>query len=365
MIGPGHAEKFINLTDTPANYVGQSGKFPVVNPEEDGLDFEKVESSISIFFDNFDARFFGELGLPDLQAWTIFVFGPATVDLVPDVVFGFTKNVVKLNDDVSDGLVKVEKVLTTDDWLNIEEFGASYGGVSRLDTDDGISVFSGLQANSNENPLGTGHRRYGIYFKKSGDFLNIEEVRSGYNITFDGVDDRQLILFDAWFKWEVVIPPNLAAAIVYINGIETLTINFLLNTGGLGTSALIGSGSTGGVDLISYHDNFGVTIYQESPDKLLSAENMAIDRITIIIPPGQRDYIITLPDDNPRGIGDGIDLLANNIGGSVTLASQDLNAPQVLFNGLSSILIDITKYKEIYFTNIVDNGNVYQTSGAI
>lgn len=317
--------------------------------------------AVSELFANFNVRFFGELGLPNLQTWNVFASGSATVDLVSDTVFGEVKDVVKINDNVSNGLAQVEKALTALDWLNIEEFGASYGGVCRLDTDDGSGgFFSGLQADGPENPINAEHRRYAIYFKKDGDYLNIEEVRSGNNMTFDGASGRQLILFDAYFKWEAVIPPNLAAAIVYINGIESLTINFLLNTGGLGSVALIGSGSSGGVDLISYHDNFGVTIYQESPNKLLSSEIMATNKIIIIIPPGQRNYIITLPDNCPRGIGDGLDVLANNLGGSVILITQDTNTPQILFNGFHSALIDIDVNKEIKFANIVDSGNVYQ-----
>ncbi len=324
-----------------------------------------VESNISIFFDNFNARFFGELGLPDLQTWTIFVTGSATVDLIPDIVFGEAKDVVKINDNVADGLVIIAKALTANDWLDIEEFGASYGGVSRLDTDDGINgFFSGLQANSAENPLGTGNRRYGLYFQSDGGYLQAD-VLGGLTITFDGLSGRDLILFDEWFKWEIVIPINLGLGVLFVNGKETTAVPFYVNSGGLGTQVLVSSGSTGGIDRISYHDNFGVTIYKESPNKILSIENMATDKITIITPRGQRDYIIILPDDNPRGIGDGLDILANNIGGSVTLRSEDLNASQVLFNGFHLISIDITQNKEVQFTNTVESGNVYQAPTAL
>lgn len=329
--------------------------------DEFGAKILTIESSISIFFNHFCARFFGEKGLPNLQTWTHSTSGSATIDLVPDIVFGEQKNVVKLNDNVSNGLCSVSKTLTAADWLNIEAFGASYGGVSRLDTDNGTSVFSGLQVNQAEHPQGVGNRRYGLYLKKDGDFLKIEEVGNvTNNLTFDGVDDRPLILFDAWIKWETVIPPNFAAAVVYINDTEVLTISLRYNAGGLGTKAVIGSGSSVGVDLISYHENFGVTIYKESLDKLLSVEEMAIKKIIIIIPSGKRDYIITLPDDNPRGIGDGLYILANNLGGTITLKSEDPNAPQALFNGLNSISIDIIKNKEIRFINTVQCGNVYQ-----
>lgn len=358
----GGVAKFIDNIDTPDTYVDQAGKFPVVNSTENGLVFTEVESSTSILFDNFDFRFFGELGLPNLQTWTETVTGSATVDLVPDTVFGESKNVVKINDDVTNGFAGVNKALTLEYWEDIQSFGASYGGVSRLDTDNGSEgFFSGLQADAPENPLDAINRRYGMIFKKDGDYLKLEEVGNiTNNITFDGLSGRERILFDEWFKWETVIPTGLTFSIVYINCTEALTISFRPNVGGLGTKSTIGSGSTGGIDRISYHENFGVTIYKESPNKLLSVETMATDKITIITPSGKRDYIITIPDDNPRDIGDALGVLANNIGGSITLKSQDLNAPQILFNGLNSILIDITENKEVRFINTIENGNVYQ-----
>ena len=36
---------FLNLTDTPSTYVGQAGKYPVVNVTEDGLDFGNIDLS--------------------------------------------------------------------------------------------------------------------------------------------------------------------------------------------------------------------------------------------------------------------------------------------------------------------------------
>ena len=300
------------------------------------------------------------MGLPNLQTWTETATGSETVDLVSDTVFGEVKDVVKINDNVSNGLCSINKELTADNWLEIEEFGASYGGVSRLDTDDGINgFFSGLQADNAENPLSNGHKRYGLYFNSDGGNLQAV-VLGGLSITFDGLSGRDLILFDEWFKWEVVIPDNLGLGILFVNGKETAAVPFFNNSGGLGTHILVASGSTGGVDRISYHDNFGATIYKESPNKLLLVETMASDRITIITPFGKRNYIITLPDDNPRGIGNGLDVFANNVGGSITLITQDINAPHILFNGLNSILIDIDENKEIKFINTVDSGNVYR-----
>jgi len=352
--------KFIDLTDTPADFDGKAGKLPVVNSSEDGLDLTEVESSISISFANFCARFFGELGLPDLQTWTEIATGSGTVDLVPDIVFGEAKDVVKLNDNTANGLVQVFKALTAADWLDIEAFGASYGGVSRLDTDDGSEgFFSGLQANASENPLGDGNKRYGLFFNSNGGNLQVD-VLGGLTFTFDGLSGRDLILFDEWFKWEIVIPDSLGIGVLFVNGKETTVVPFFINSGGLGTYVSVASGSTSGVDRISYHDDFGVTIYKESPNKTLSVETMAKNKITIITPCGQRDYTITLPDDNPRGIGDSLDLLALNKGGSVTLRSEDLNEPQILFDGFNLISIDIIKNKEVNYTNTVENGNVYR-----
>ncbi|MCK5615463.1 hypothetical protein KAR91_77080, partial [Candidatus Pacearchaeota archaeon] len=188
-----------------------------------------IESSTTIFFENFDLRFFGELGLPDFQTWTITTTGSALVLMAGDIVFGEIKNVVKIYDNFVNGLASIGKSLSLSLWEDIRDFGASYGGVSRLDTLNGDQgFFSGLQADAAENPLGTGNRRYGVYFEFDGGYLKIVEAQNtSNNMLFDGLDGRDLILFDEWFKWEAVIPINFGTAPVFINGKESISIDFL------------------------------------------------------------------------------------------------------------------------------------------
>ena len=145
-----------------------------------------------------DARFFGELGLPASQGFTDLATGSTTIDLVTETVFGVSKQVVRHNDDFADGATTSEIALTAQNWTDINAFGASYGGVARLDTTDGASgFFSGLQANAAENPLATGNRRYGIQFNNNAGNLRLTESdNTGNNVTMDGTGGNQLILFD-------------------------------------------------------------------------------------------------------------------------------------------------------------------------
>jgi len=93
-------------------------------------------------FANTNNRFFGELGLPaGQQSWVDIVTGSATIDLVTENVFGTSKQVVRHNDDTSGGSTKSQIVLTSQNWTDINAFGASYSGTSRLDTVNGGSGF--------------------------------------------------------------------------------------------------------------------------------------------------------------------------------------------------------------------------------
>jgi len=158
--------------------------------------------------------------------------------------------------------------------------------------------FSGLQANSAENPLATGNRRYGVLFDNSGGNLRLREAdNTGNAVIMDGTGGNPLITFDEWFSWECVVPAGLGAAEFYVNGILTTFIPiFGVNGGGLGTAIKVGSGSSGGTLRVVYHDNFGVTIYEEAATKTLLAATMVGDVAQINIPEGKRDYTIILPD---------------------------------------------------------------------
>jgi len=309
-------------------------------------------------FTSTNARFFGELGQPSTQGWTESATGSSTIDLVDENVFGVVKQVVRANDNVSDGLIKITIALTAQNWIDINDFGASYSGISRLDTDDGsLGFFSGLQADAAENPLATGNRRYGFNFLDDAGNLKVAEADAGgTSITFDGTGGNPLILFDDWFSWECNVPVGLGAAQFYINGIlTTFAPTFLINTGGLGTTIILGSGSTSGVDRITYHDNFGATIFEESSTKILTAVDLALDIVEVFVPEGTVDYTITLPTGVTRTQGARIVVFTEDVA-TITFNSQDEKS---LFNGLTMLVLSVDKQQILTLTNLVDNSNIY------
>ena len=313
-------------------------------------------------FASSNVRFFGELALPAAQGWTDLPTGPATIDLVTQIVFGESKQVVRHNDDTGTGSTTSQITLTTQNWIDIDAFGASYGGTARLDTVDGGSgFFSGLQANAAENPLATGNRRYGILFGSNAGSLQLKEAdNTGNVVIMDGTGGNPAVLFDEWFNWECVVPAGLGAAQFYINGILTTFVPvFGVNGGGLGTRVLVSSGSTSGSNRIVYHDNFGVTIFEESATKTLAATTMSADVAQVNIPEGKRDYTVILPDGNVRPIGAVLRLVANNISGLITLTNQDVAVPEILYNGLRTEVINVFVREVIEGINTVNSGNVY------
>jgi len=100
-------------------------------------------------FASTNVRFFGELALPAAQGWTDTATGPATIDLQTQLVFGVSKQVVRHNDNTTGGSTTTKILLTVQNWIDINNFGASYSGISRLDTVTGTNgFFSGWQANA-------------------------------------------------------------------------------------------------------------------------------------------------------------------------------------------------------------------------
>jgi len=105
----------------------------------------EVEVTKSESFDNFNARFLGEVGKPseNTPAWTD--DNPTKVTTVIDTVFGVSKQVVKANQVVAfAGGTGAQLPLVAADWTNINSFGASYGGTVRLDTTNSAGFFMGF-----------------------------------------------------------------------------------------------------------------------------------------------------------------------------------------------------------------------------
>jgi len=193
-----------------------------------------VRTTVTEEFLATDARFFAELGVPnDQPGWTDSTTGPATITIESQEVFGTIRDVVKHFDNGS-GIVSSTFALDAQDWIQLNANGGAYGGTDRLDSiNGGNGFFTGLQANAAENPLATGNRRYGITFANNGGFLKATLAEGGV-ITFDGTLGNPRVLFDEFFKWEVVVPVGLGAAKFFVKNVETsLTPTFAVNSGGL------------------------------------------------------------------------------------------------------------------------------------
>ncbi len=329
-----------------------------------GLKWVRTSSGATKVVDEFlatDARFFGEAGVPNDQAgWVDIATAPATITLDTQLVFKETKDVVKHFDDGAQS-TNSQFALSAQNWIDINDFGASYGGVSRLDTVDGANgFFTGLQANAAENPLATGNRRYGIAFADDGGGFLRATPPGAAAVVMDGTLGNPKVLFDEWFKWEVVVPAGLGASELFINDIlTTLAPAFDVNAGGLGTHATVASGSSGGVDRVAYHSDFGVTIYEDAATKTFSVAAMQSNIAQILIPPGRRDYIITVPDGSPRKVGDVLSFTRRNVGGTVTLKAENTAAPQALFGGLNEVTRTILDAGDVTLVNTLENGNAY------
>ena len=318
------------------------------------LDTQVVTKTES--FDNFNARFLGEVGKPseNTPAWT--ELNPTQVTTVIDTVFGVSKQVVKANQLASfSGGTGAELSLVPADWTNINSFGASYGGTMRIDTTNSAGFFMGLQDDVPD-------KRYGILVTNNGGFVNLDSPDGGdpFNIKLDGLSGRPKVLFDEYFKIEVVIPPGLGAADVFINNkLLAQQLLFTTNTGGGGTRVLINTGSSGATNRVFFIDNYGVTIYKESSTKTISSVSMNAKNFVILLPPGKRDYEIRFPPGINRDINDTFSVLAENVLGTIKFTTNPLD-PLIIFEGLKTISKKVEQVRVIRYVNTINNANNYE-----
>ena len=318
------------------------------------LDTQVVTKTES--FDNFNARFLGEVGKPseNTPAWT--ELNPTQVTTVIDTVFGVSKQVVKANQLASfSGGTGAELTLNGADWTNINAFGASYGGIVRLDTINSAGFFMGLQDDAPD-------KRYGISVSNLGGFVRLNSPDTGdpFDITLDGLSGRPKVLFDEYFKIEVVIPPGLGPADVFINNkLLAQQLLFTTNTGGGGTRVLINTGSSGATNRVFFIDNYGVTIYKESSTKTISSVSMNAKNFVVLLPPGKRDYRLEFPAGINRGINDRFSVLAENVLGDVKLTTNPLD-PLITFEGLKTKTQKVESVRVIKYVNTINNANNYE-----
>ena len=335
--------------------------------EDINTQLENIKTTSTISFANKDVRFFSELGLPDAQGWAHLTDGGSTITLVDDVIFGVEKQSVKFHG--INGHINANIPLSASDWVNILTYGASYSGVSRFQTDIATNyIFSGLGFSAGNDPRASSIRsRIGLSITRQG-YTHTRLALEGESwVVLDGTNGVPLVLLNEWFSFECVIHPTPDAGVsfgdvdVYVNGVLVQT-GSIRGAGNDAVSDLIvmgGSSSSG--TTVFYISDFGVTAYEEIPTKLLTDMDMMSSSIGIVRPRGMRAYEIILPDNNPRNIGTDIKITASPSSGTVTLRTENLLAPQALFNGVNSILLDIPSTKDIAFINTVVDGNVYQS----
>ncbi len=311
-------------------------------------------------------QFIGEKGDPMVQGWTNDSTGQASVNLVADMVSGVAKEVVEIKDNFGDGLAGVSVPLILEDYNDIDEFGASFRGISRHDPALGANgFFICLQADSNENPFDGSNRRYGFV-------VNIDGGTGG-KVKFTGVDGSTLSVLTNidqgdWFTWEVVIPVGTVGVSspgdLWINGVlvAAASVPFRLNTGGLGSGFFVTSGSFVGGIAITRHAEVQLVIYRESATKTLTnADFVGFKETLLTYPPGNRNYTTEFDGDIVgRSIGDKFTQIKLNVGGGITLS--DLGMPKnIVFNKLNLLTVITELNEAVSLVNVVENGNDWRS----
>lgn len=310
-----------------------------------------------------NVRYFGELGLPGSQSgWS--ETGTGIISLFSDIVFGVTKDVVKHFSTTANS-TKSESPITGADWDNILAFGGSFSGITRITEDINTnSIFAGVGFSSANDP------RPSSIESRTGIFISVNATHTTLlldgtaTVILDGTGGKPLVLKDEWMAWEAVIKPtpdagvNFGVVDVYVNNILVVTGAIVSSNNAVSDEVSLAN-SSGSGQTTFYVDNFGITIFEESATKTLLASTMSADVAQVNIPEGKRDYTIVLPDGSPRIIGAVLRLVATNVGGSIELKNENLNVPEILYNGLRELTIDILAKETIDGINTVNLSNVY------
>lgn len=315
-------------------------------------------------FANTNARFFGELGLPNLQPGWV-QSGTGIISLVSDNVFGITKDVVK-NFSTTGNSTKSETPISAADWVNVLTFGASFSGVTRVTEDDILvnALFAGMGFSAGNDPRPSSIRsRVGVFI-----FVDATHTKVTLDgqaaIVLDGTGGKPLVLKDEWFSWDAFIKETPDAGVnfgdvdFFVNGVLVVTGGIVASNSAVDDEISIANSSSSGQSTF-YVDNFGATILEELTTKTISVESMAFDVIQIITPPIFRDFEVVIPDGIGRKNGNVIIPILNNIGGKFKIRTENLGAPKSLINGLNEIEKDVLVIHQITLTNTIENGNVY------
>lgn len=287
-------------------------------------------------------------------------------DEVTFAIDGQMIRVIRLNDD--DGLIyDLSVALTSQDWENIYNYGASFGGTVNLAPapNGDIGCFVGLQCNSAEIPAAAGapfvgtNRRWGFFIQR--------DTAGNNEFFFGGVDGSPLtstltgVLADKWMEYALKIGPNFGPATLLARErgdpvFQTIdaAVPFNVNGGGTGTQIILSSGSSAGTNRVTHHLTFGATIYEASNVlQLNSSHFVGMSQTEVIIPSGARDWIVNVAADVPVGVPVGyrLSLLTQNLGGIFIFRDVNAPSPIITINRLNEVTFPINK---ILFTEIIN-----------
>lgn len=310
-------------------------------------------------------RFFGELGLPTTTpngVWTL--INGAEITLVQDIVFGKSQQVVNVKDTSVATQTSIENSISPQQWLDSFTFGAEFGGIIKAIAPSAVDAvfFFGVGVSGANNPTASiVDQRFGAFFLKdpSTNFIVLDDLQGATNVILNGDPGIPKVELGGYFEVFVRVDINFTDPRWIVNGIDVGAATFG-NSSFTNDVVVIASGSSGGVGNDFNVVNFGITILKEPTTKTFSAVAMAADVIDVITPLIARDFVNIVPDGFPRSVNAKINGTLNNVGGKYKIRTENLAAPESLFNSFRELEKDVTSTGDkISLSNLLDNNNVY------
>lgn len=345
---------------------------------EAGTDFNIPNLTVKLTFDATisetfaakDIRFNGELGVPSTDAnnnWTDDTAGgSSTITLINEIADNVLKDLV-LYTAISGGACKSSFPMTAEEWDEILFTGGNFSFDNCRIEDDGTNnIFAGSGFSIDNDPRnGAGVRsRIGITISENSTFTTIK-IDGNSEIVLDGAGGLPTVLVNELMSGQIAIAPtpdggdNFGAATLFIRGIEVDIGAIVSAINDAVTDIVAVNRSSGSGSKTFTFGKFGMTVYQEPPIKLLETITMQAETIQLFTPFGIRNYIVTLPNDNPRARGAKLEINPSNIGGNIVLTNEFLADPENLYNDLKTLTLNIATQIPLIGTNIQDQANNY------
>lgn len=312
-----------------------------------------------------NVKFFGELGRIQNQGWTVmendhYHLPPV---LITENINNIPTKVYRVG-GVYNRNYSVRRELSSIDWSIIKRYGASFGGVFRLDSTGGNEgVFINISYDDNSSPFTLGKRgRFGFFIRKSkvSNEINLfnkdmgEKAEPNQRGTLD--IDIPNTVFDEYNKVEVKLTPNLNNVRIYVNNKD---VGELLPYYDKWATNLceITAMSENTTSRKAYIAEFGYNLY--TSDSTLMFGDSDIGAVTkIILPPGVRDYNFIIKSNLSESnayAGNSLEIQTQNVGGFITITNEDLDNPKCLVNGYANITIPIDVNRKVIGSNVVNN----------